>query len=220
MVLLFGVIFIWATHMIHTVFVVDDHPLICAGIKALLQSYNFSVIGTAEKGDFLITELHYLRPDVLLLDLTMPGRAGIPLIADIKRTLPQQKIIVFTASESFFYQRCCLQLGVEGYVCKRGELETLITAIKEVDGGKRFYPVTHTAMNNGELIENEKLMNLTRRELMVLVKLASGMSNKEIASQLQLSNKTISTYKIKILRKLGLKGISGINAIAQEHELL
>ncbi len=206
--------------MIHTVFVVDDHPFICAGIQALLQSYNYLVVGTAQNGDVLIPDLHLLRPDVLLLDLTMPGRAGIPLIADIKRVLPQQKIIVFTASESLFYQRCCLQLGVEGYVCKRGELETLITAIEEVERDRRFYPITHPNVCRDDLIENEKLMNLTRRELMVLVKLASGMSNKEIATQLQLSNKTISTYKIKILHKLGLKGINGINAFAQEQQLL
>lgn len=206
--------------MIHSVFIVDDHPLICAGIKALLQSYHYSIAGVAEKGDWLISELISLRPDLVLLDLTMPGRAGIPLISDIKRALPEQKIIVFTASESLFYQRCCLQLGVEGYVCKRGNLDELITAIEDVDQGKRFYPVTHAAADAEELIESEKLMSLTRRELIVLVKLASGMSNKEIASQLQLSSKTISTYKIKILRKLGLKGISGINMTAKMNDLV
>ncbi|MFY0404150.1 response regulator [Pantoea dispersa] len=213
-------VYFWTTHMIHSVFIVDDHPLICAGIQALLHAYDYSVAGIANKGDLLISELHHAQPDVVLLDLTMPGRAGIPLIADIKRILPQQKIIVFTASESLFYQRCCLQLGVEGYVCKRGDLETLLTAIKEVERGKRFYPVTHSAADAAELIESEKLMSLTRRELIVLVKLASGMSNKEIASQLQLSSKTISTYKIKILRKLGLKGISGINTAARANELV
>ena len=102
--------------MIHSVFIVDDHPLICAGIHAMLHAYDYSISGIANKADLLISELHHAQPDVVLLDLTMPGRAGIPLIADIKRILPQQKIIVFTASESLFYQRCCLQLGVEGYV--------------------------------------------------------------------------------------------------------
>ncbi|WP_217549690.1 response regulator transcription factor [Pantoea sp. GbtcB22] len=206
--------------MIHSVFIVDDHPLICTGIQALLQSYHYAIAGTANKSDLLITELHRTRPDVLLLDLTMPGRAGIPLITDIKRALPDLKIIIYTASESLFYQRCCLQLGVEGYVCKRGNLDTLLTAIKEVECGKRFYPVTEEAAEVNELIESEKLMSLTRRELMVLVKLASGMTNKEIASQLQLSSKTVSTYKIKILRKLGLKGISGINMTAKLNELV
>ena len=206
--------------MIHSVFIVDDHPLICTGIQALLQSYHYAIAGTANKSVLLITELHRTRPDVLLLDLTMPGRAGIPLITDIKRALPDLKIIIYTASESLFYQRCCLQLGVEGYVCKRGNLDTLLTAIKEVECGKRFYPVTEEAAEVNELIESEKLMSLTRRELMVLVKLASGMTNKEIASQLQLSSKTVSTYKIKILRKLGLKGISGINMTAKLNELV
>lgn len=123
--------------MIHSVFIVDDHPLICAGIQALLHAYDYSVAGIANKGDLLISELHHAQPDVVLLDLTMPGRAGIPLIADIKR-ICRSKNHCFTASESLFYQRCCLQLGVEGYVCKRGDLETLLTAIKEVERGKRF----------------------------------------------------------------------------------
>ncbi|QDY43020.1 response regulator transcription factor [Candidatus Pantoea soli] len=206
--------------MIHSVFIVDDHPLICTAIEALLTTYHYSVAAIAHSGDFLIAQLHQRQPDVLLLDLTMPGRAGIPLIADIKRILPQQKIIVFTASESLFYQRCCLQLGVEGYVCKRGELNTLLKAIKAVERGQRFYPITQASANVQELIDSEKLMSLTRRELMVLVKLASGMSNKQIASQLQLSSKTVSTYKIKILRKLGLKGVSGINTAARENELV
>ncbi len=206
--------------MIHSVFIVDDHPLICESIKALLHAYHYSVVGMAERGELLISQLHQLKPDVLLLDLTMPGRAGIPLIADIKRVLPQQKIIVFTASESVFYQRCCMQLGVEGYVCKRGELDALLTAIKDVECGKRVYPTASQNAHVPAFIESDKLMELTRRELIVLVKLASGMSNKQIATQLQLSSKTISTYKIKILRKLGLKGISGINRTAKAHDLV
>jgi len=102
--------------MIHSVFIVDDHPLICTGIQALLQSYHYAIAGTANKSDLLITELHRTRPDVLLLDLTMPGRAGIPLITDIKRALPDLKIIVYTASESLFLSTMLLAIR-RGRLC-------------------------------------------------------------------------------------------------------
>lgn len=206
--------------MTKTIYIVDDHPLICDSIQLYAQANNYRVVGTANKSDSLFLDVFHLKPDVLILDLNLPGHSGIALVKDLKQLLSKQKIIIFTASESLFYQRCCLQLGVEGYLRKRGEPEELLNALNDVIQGKRCYPMSSSDSLLRAHCEDDKLMSLTRRELMVLVKLAAGYSNKEIAALLHLSNKTISTYKIGIQQKLGIKGIREIIATAERNHLI
>lgn len=206
--------------MINTVFIVDDHPFICSGIKAYLRANNYTIAGVAQDGVSVIADVGLHRPDLVIMDLNIPGRDGMQVIESLKRINVNQKIIVLTASESEFHMQRCLQLGVDGYLCKSHDMTQLLQAIRSIDKGIKFYPCSHNIEVKTLHPESEKLMSLSRRELLVLRKLAAGYSNKEIALQLSLSNKTISTYKIKILRKLGIKSVVDINEVAKRNYLV
>ena len=206
--------------MISSVFIVDDHPFVCSGIKAYLRANGYIIAGVAEDGTSVIADVGLHRPDVGIMDLNIPGRDGMQVIESLKRINAQQKIIVLTASDSDFHMHRCQLLGVDGYLCKSHDTSQLLQAIRSIDKGVKFYPNTHSLEAKAIHPESEKLMSLSRRELMVLRKLAAGYSNKEIALQLSLSNKTISTYKIKILRKLGIKSVVDINEIAKRNYLV
>ena len=206
--------------MINSVFIVDDHPFICSGIKAYLRANGYAIAGIAQDGVSVIADVGLHRPDLVIMDLNIPGRDGMQVIESLKRINAQQKIIVLTASESEFHMQRCLLLGVDGYLCKHHDITQLLQAIRSIDNGIKFYPSSHNTEVKTLHPESEKLMTLSRRELMVLRKLAAGYSNKEIALQLSLSNKTISTYKIKILRKLGIKSVVDINEVAKRNYLV
>ncbi|MFD1803986.1 response regulator [Mixta tenebrionis] len=206
--------------MINSVFIVDDHPFICSGIKAYLRANGYVIAGVAEDGTSVIADVGLHRPDLVIMDLNIPGRDGMQVIESLKRINDQQKIIVLTASESEFHMQRCLMLGVDGYLYKSHDTAQLLQAIRTIDKGVKFYPNSSSVEAKNLHPESEKLMSLSRRELMVLRKLAAGYSNKEIALQLSLSNKTISTYKIKILRKLGIKSVVDINEVAKRNYLV
>lgn len=206
--------------MISSVFIVDDHPFVCSGIKAYLRANGYVIAGVAADGASVIADVGLHRPDVVIMDLNIPGRDGMQVIESLKRINIQQKIIVLTASDSDFHMHRCMLLGVEGYLCKSHDTAQLLQAIRSIDKGFKFYPNSHSDDVPTIHPESEKLMSLSRRELMVLRKLAEGYSNKDIALQLALSNKTISTYKIKILRKLGIKSVVDINEIAKRNYLV
>lgn len=206
--------------MIKTIFIVDDHPIICTGIKAFLRANGYEICGIAENGNAVIADVGLHRPDLVIMDLSIPGRDGIQVIEIIKKINGKQKIIVLTASESEYHLQRCLQLEVEGFVYKSHDVSQLLLAIRAVNNGERYYPLQVDLDRETDDGESQRLMSLSRRELSVLVRLASGQSNKEIADHLSLSNKTISTYKVKILRKLGIKSIVEINEMAKRNNLV
>lgn len=206
--------------MIKTIFIVDDHPIICTGIKAFLRANGYEIAGIAENGLSVIADVGLHRPDLVIMDLNIPGRDGIQVIEILKKINQRQRIIVLTASESEYHLQRCLQLNVEGFVYKSHDISQLLVAIRAVNKGERYYPLQIDMESEDRDSESRRLMSLSRRELSVLVRLASGQSNKEIAAQLCLSNKTISTYKVKILRKLGIKSIVEINEMAKRNNLV
>ncbi|CUU25217.1 response regulator [Duffyella gerundensis] len=206
--------------MIKTIFIVDDHPIICTGIKAFLRANGYEIAGIAENGLSVIADVGLHRPDLVIMDLNIPGRDGIQVIEILKKINSRQRIIVLTASESEYHLQRCLQLNVEGFVYKSHDISQLLVAIRAVNKGERYYPLQIDLESEDRDSESRRLMSLSRRELSVLVRLASGQSNKEIAAQLCLSNKTISTYKVKILRKLGIKSIVEINEMAKRNNLV
>jgi len=206
--------------MIKNIFIVDDHPIICTGIKAFLRANGYEIAGIAENGLSVIADIGLHRSDLVIMDLNIPGRDGIQVIEILKKINPRQRIIVLTASESEYHLQRCLQLNVEGFVYKSHDISQLLVAIRAVNKGERYYPLQIDLESEDRDSESRRLMSLSRRELSVLVRLASGQSNKEIAAQLCLSNKTISTYKVKILRKLGIKSIVEMNEIAKKNNLV
>lgn len=196
------------------VFLVDDHPIVRKGLKALVsEQMDMEVIGEAGDGRSALLQAKDLEPDVMILDITLPDLNGIQVMERIKQLCPQTKVLVLTVHEASGYLRQLFQTGAAGYLLKRTAGEELAHAIRVVaSGGAYLDPtlagkivttlVNHSSQARGK--DGIPGSRLSDREKEVLRLIALGYSNKEIAGQLDLSAKTIETYKARLIEKLGL----------------
>ena len=186
----------------------DDHPVVLAGIEALLlRAPDIEVVGQATRGDEALRLFSGLAPDVVVADISMPGLNGIELARRLTAESPDIKIIALTVHEDRAYVQPLLEAGARGYLLKRSAAEDLVRAIRAVsEGGVYLDPVVA-----GKAIEastaNPVAMGgeLSDREREVLRLTAEGHSNKEIAARLEVSAKTVETYKGRASTKLGLR---------------
>jgi DNA-binding NarL/FixJ family response regulator len=189
----------------------DDHPLIVAGLKSLLQDEpTIEIIGHASDGQSALRAAVELKPDVMVLDLSMPGINGARVAQVLRAQCPNCRILILSVHEDRVYLRWLLELGVSGYVLKRSAPEQLITAIRAVTTGAVYLDpeiagvVVGRELNPKSVRKIGRAAELSSRETEVLQLAAAGYSNKEISSRLQIGVKTIETYKTRAMEKLGL----------------
>jgi DNA-binding NarL/FixJ family response regulator len=193
------------------IFVVDDHAIVRGGLKALINVQpGMAVVGEAADGLTACELIPPLRPDVVLMDVTMPGLTGSQATERVRRECPLVKVLALTVHEDKGYIRQLLAAGAVGYVLKRGAPEALVEAIKVVAaGGVYLDPTMAGKVVRGFVRPAEeagaKGGALSDRELEVARLTAAGYSNKEIAARLELSVKTVETYRARGMEKLELK---------------
>lgn len=203
--------------------VVDDHPFIRSTLKMLLQAEQFEVVGEAADG---VTALQMARehtPDLVILDISIPMLDGLEVVSRLKSFGLTCKILILTSLEAPFYSQRCMKLGASGYVSKTGDIEELGRAIKVIMSGYSYFPILPTSSVRGVDVsedEQELIRKLSNRELVILQQLARGFSNKEIADAMLLSNKTISTYKSRLIEKLNVKSVVYLADFARRNNLL
>ncbi|HHY27374.1 MAG TPA: response regulator transcription factor [Desulfitobacterium dehalogenans] len=189
----------------------DDHAVLRAGLKVLLNAEpDLEVIGEASDGVEAIARVDDLRPDLLLLDLTMPKLNGVDCIEELLKKHPGLKILVLTMHDDEEYLKAVLRIGAKGYVLKKAADVELLSAIRTVARGEMFIYPTMAAelvyrhwVSSKELEkESKKLKKLSERELEVLRYLALGHTNQDIAEFLHVSVKTVETYKARVMEKL------------------
>jgi DNA-binding NarL/FixJ family response regulator len=189
----------------------DDHRIVREGLRLLIDGQpDMRIIGEAANGKEALRQARELKPDVVVMDLSMPELNGLRATAVLKGELPDVKVIALTAHEDESYLRELCQAGASGYVLKRSAGEELLQAIAAVaKGGVYFEPnlaskALAKQMTGGPAKGNLMTGQLSEREEEVLRLLAWGYSNKEIAAELGISIKTVETYKVRIGEKLGL----------------
>lgn len=196
------------------IFIVDDHALVRDGVRLLVEAQpDMCVIGEAASGRTACESLSDLQPDVVLMDVSMPEQNGIETTARVHQKWPHIKILALTMHEDQSYLMRLLEAGISGYILKRSAGEELIRAIRSVAAGDLYMDpaLTATLVKNlsrktgrsvlpGELAT----LPLSDRELQVLRLVAEGYTNKEIGVKLQISEKTVETYKTRSMRKLEL----------------
>lgn len=203
--------------------ITDDHELVRAGLVQYLgASPGIEVIAEAANGAELLETLHTTSPDLLLLDMSMPGENGIDLISHIKSIYPGVLILVLSMHDEVNTVKRAMKAGASGYICKDCSPQVLLAAIRKVIAtGKYLSPVmaeqlayaaTSPDPNNIELV-------LSERELEIFRLIVEGKSVGEIAQQLFISDKTVSTHKCNLLSKLELKGVADLVRYAIEHKL-
>lgn len=210
--------------------IADDHGLLRQGIEALLKKMdNIEVIGSMSSGEEAVNFAREHNPDVFLLDILMRGMTGIEATRWIKEQNPESKIILISSEVSKEYISAGIKSGIDGYLNKDVDQQTLFTAIRTVLKGERYFTPEVTALvfqdfflkeKGGKGLPSKKTSVLSKREEEILTLIASGKALKEIAEELFISNKTVETHKLHIQDKLGLTNTAQLVKYAIEHGLI
>ena len=206
----------------HSVLIVDDHPVIRLAVRVLLEKHGMRVVAEADNGIDAVQLVRDLTPQVVVLDIGIPKLDGYTVISRIKALNVRSEILILTSQPADSVCRRCIQLGARGFVNKEEDLGSLINAIKAVDAGYSFFPsLSFDSVNSAEqLTELEQIQSLTDREVTVLQHLAQGYTNKQIGEMLFLSNKTVSTYKKRLMQKLKAKSLVELIEMAKRNALV
>lgn len=208
----------------------DDHTVLRAGLRMLLNAQpDMEVVGEAVDGAEAVERALELKPDVVLMDITMGSMSGLAATREIKDRIPQTRVLVLTMHDDEEYLRQMLEAGASGYVLKRAADTELIVAIRAVQRGEVFLYPSFTRVLLGDLLrkrgvdsdsQQDSYELLSQRERQVLRLVALGYTSQQIADQLFLSVKTIETYRGRLMGKLNLKGRAALVRYALRKGLL
>lgn len=207
------------------VLVVDDHAILREGVVALVGTQpDLEVVGQAGDGFEAVEVARRTEPDVAIVDLSMPGRGGIDLIRRLGEVTPKTRVLVLSMHEDAAYLRSALEARAHGYVAKRAAGVKLLDGLRAVARGEAYVSlpaevVAQTFRGNGRTSRAEG-GHLTAREKQVLVLIADGHTNKEIGAKLEISKKSVDTYRARIYDKLGVRSRAEIVRYAADAGLL
>lgn len=208
------------------VFIADDHQILRESLVILLsQDPDIQVGGQAADGQEAFNKIRALKPDVAVLDISLPHLNGIDLAAKLRQELPEVRTVILTMHKSEDFVTRALAAGVRGYVVKENALEELIHCIKSVAAGKVYLSDTITELVVNSLVQDTASQGpgaeqLSTREREILQLLAEGASNKEISQWLSLSVKTVETHRANIMRKMGFRNITDLVLFAVRNHII
>lgn len=214
-----------------TVFLVDDHHIVRAGIKELINNMeNFQVIGEAENGEELFIKLKLHQPEILILDISLPGESGIEITKDIMLSYPETKIMILSmyTNEDFIFNS--IKAGAKGYLPKNTSKRELNNALLAIAKGGEYFsePISNIILKSyikkvredETLLKEEKTETLSCRETEVLKLFAEGNSNKEISNKLYISIRTVESHKNHIMQKLHIKSTVDLIKFAIKNKII
>lgn len=189
------------------VMIADDHSLIREGLKQLLEfDGSIEVVGEVSNGVECLERMNEYNPEVLLLDINMPEKNGIEVLKQMKADDSKIKVLILTVHNEMDYLMKAIDIGVDGYILKDSESTELKKAIKAVRDGENYIQPSLIPALNSQLLnrdtDKDKISSLTNRELEVLVQVANGMFNKEIATYLNISERTVKNHISNIFKKI------------------
>jgi len=205
----------------HTVFIVDDHPVIRLAVRMLLENQNYKVVGETDNGVDAMQMVRETLPDLVILDISIPKLDGLEVLSRLQAMALPLKVLILTAQSPALFAVRCMQSGAAGYVCKQEDLGELLSAIKAVLSGYNYFPsqVIHNSHETADA-DLRLFRQVNDRELMVLQLFAQGRNNKEIAQGMFLSNKTVSTYKKRLMQKLQVDTLVDLIDMAKRNALV
>jgi two-component system, NarL family, invasion response regulator UvrY len=206
------------------VLLVDDHAVVRTGFRLLLQSTGeVAVIGEAESGEAACTLYAELEPDVVVMDIAMPGMGGLEALRRLRARHPQVRVLTLSAHDDPMHARRSLAEGALGFLSKRSAPEALVQAVTVVASGRRYLDAVlaqKLALAEFEGTSSSPVERLSEREFEVFVRLAGGASVQRIAHDLKLSASTVGTHLYNIKQKLGVQNQSELTLIAIRHKLI
>jgi len=212
-----------------TILLVDDHEIIIDGIKAMLvKESDIKIVGEANNGIEAIEKVQSLKPDIVLMDISMPELNGIEATKSIKKESQDIKVLILTQHESKEYVLQVMKAGADGYLLKNSKKEELLNAINAVKSGKKHLGNRISAHMLDEMlddsvkdIEDEKPeQNLTKREIEIIKLLANDLSNHQVSDRLNISLRTVETHRRNLMQKLNLKSAVALVRFAIKHNMI
>ena len=208
--------------MTTSVLIADDHELVRTGIRRLLEEMDCEVIAEAATGEEAVTAACEHRPDIAIVDIHMPGIGGLEATQKLRRLHPECRVIILTAHSEGPLPRALLEIGVAGFLTKGCAFEEMRQAIDKVRSGGRY--ISHDVAQKIALasvggVEKTPFDRLTSRELQVTLMLLAGEPNRDIAQALQISPKSVTTYRRRVFRKIDVRSLSDLLKLAIRFEL-
>ena len=207
-----------------TVLLTDDHELVRTGIRRLLEdSKQVSIVGEADCGEKSIQLAQEHQPDVILMDVNMPGIGGVEACRRILQRNPKQKIIVLSVHNEQTFPKRLLEIGARGYLTKECGVDEMLEAIRQVHAGNSYIATSIAQQLALSLLPGNDVNpidRLSRREFQVMLMISQGLSNAQISDKLCLSPKTISTYRLRLLEKLDAHNEVDLIKIAVEQGMV
>jgi two-component system response regulator NreC len=210
------------------VLIADDHTIVREGIRQVLDgTEGIQVVGEAGTGAEAIEQAAALVPDVAVLDVSMPGESGLEVAKQIKRTLPTTRVLMLSVYDNMEFVLEAVRAGADGYLLKDSSPAELRAAIQRVHGGESAFSAVAARQLSAALRQEEqnreraeRVASLTPRELDVLRHVVAGRTNKETASALGISHRTVETHRENILKKLGVRSVAELTRLAMEMGLV
>ncbi len=207
------------------VLLADDHSIVREGLRKVLEdSMEIEVIAEAADGEAAVDEAINNKPDVAVVDISMPGMDGLEVVTRLASYCPQVPVLILTMHDEEQYVIRAIEAGAMGYVTKQSAPEQLVEAVKKIHAGKRYLTEKASEALALRVIRGNKsksvIESLSMRELQVLRKLALGSTNREIATSYNISVKTVDTYRARILKKLSLRNNAELSRYAIQNKIV
>lgn len=194
---------------------IEDHVLLSTGIKHFIsQVPGYEVVGEVADGLQAYATCQELQPDIVLLDLGLPGMDGIDVICRLRQRWPELLVVILTAENTEYRAQAALTAGAMGYILKRSSQQTLLAALKAVVAGKVYLDPD---LNQAQIVESDtelESVRLTMRERQILKLIAEGRRNRDIAELLTINIKTVETHRLNLMRKLNVHNVAQLTNVA------
>lgn len=209
-----------------SILIADDHDLVRVGLRHMLADIEgFSVVGEAASGEEALEKAGELKPDVVLMDVRMPGMGGIEATSRMERRSPSTRVIALTACADDPFPDLLLEAGARGFLTKDSGLDELVTAIREVRGGNHYVcrriaqELALKPLRKRTTAGHSPFDELSEREMQVALMIVGCQSTQDIADQLNVSPKTVNTYRYRMFEKLGIDSDVALTLLALRHKL-
>ncbi|MBF7143325.1 MULTISPECIES: response regulator transcription factor [Pseudomonas] len=205
-----------------SVLIIEDHPVSRLAVRMVLENEGYEIIGETDNGVDGMRMVRERMPQLIILDISLPRLDGLEVLGRFQAMGMPCRILVLTAQAPQLFAMRCMQLGAAGYVCKVEDLTELVSAVRAVFAGYNYFPslTLDTTDDPERKLELALFQHVNDRELMVLQMFAQGRTNREIAEGMFLSNKTVSTYKKRLMNKLKARSLVDLLDIAKRNAVV
>ncbi|WP_152081951.1 acid-sensing system DNA-binding response regulator EvgA [Enterobacter oligotrophicus] len=203
---------------LHTAIIVDDHPLARLAIRGVLEKERITVINEFEDGTAALNALARTTADIVVVDVEIPGVNGVELVEKLRARHFAGVVIVVSAKNDRYYSKRCAQAGANAFISKKQDLDNILAALNAAQKGYSYFPF-FPQEPSVTLTDAQRLESLSAQEMKVMSYMLSGLDNARIGDAMHISSKTVSTYKTRLMEKLGCKSLIELLSFAHQNKL-